>query len=183
MKLHRHFFTALFLCLLAPATLRAAEPLHVAITANGTKINGDGLDGAIIALGFDHEVVTPHNPASGLPTGRRIYKPIRIVKPIDKTTPLLYKALVNNEGISAVFRLRRPAEPGQIGGSPTPYTYYTVSITGGRITGIRDWKTNTRDLSADRAGDLEEVSFTFHTITWTWVDGGITHSDTWNSSP
>ena len=48
---------------------------------------------------------------------------------------------------------------------------------------MREWKTNTRDLSADRAGDLEEVTFTYTSITWTWTEGGITYTytDTWNS--
>ena len=46
---------------------------------------------------------------------------------------------------------------------------------------MREWKTNTRVLSADRAGDLEEVTFTYTSITSTWAEAGITYTDTWNS--
>ena len=35
------------------------------------------------------------------------------------------------------------------------------------------------NFSADRAGDLEEVSFVFQTITWFYVDGAVTFTDTW----
>ncbi|MCB1185762.1 type VI secretion system tube protein Hcp [bacterium] len=40
--------------------------------------------------------------ASGLPTGKRQHKPLTITKELDKSTPLLYNILVNNENISEV---------------------------------------------------------------------------------
>jgi len=166
-----HRLTAvLLLCGLPVADFRAAEPLHVTLTISGTQLQGDGPQDVVLAFGFDNEVVMDGN--------RRTYKPIRIVKAIDKATPLLYKALAQNQPVSGQFRLRRPNQFDK-----TIENYYTVSITGGRVVGIRDWKTNTRDLSADRAGDLEEVAFTFTTITFTWENGGIEFSDTWSGGP
>ncbi len=186
MKLHANYRCAalLLLCLL-PAGTHAAPSVDVIITANGTTIPGSGSpntpnNNLINGLGFDHEVVVERDAATGQSTGRRQHKPIRIVKPIDKSTPLLYKAMLQNQVIAGEFRFWRPGT-GPVGGGGVLQQYYTVAITGGRITGIRDWKTNTRDLSADRAGDLEEVSFTYTSITWTWVDGGITHTDTWSA--
>ncbi len=178
MKIHAiHRITALVLCCLLPASLcQAAPSVDVILTANGTTIPGEGTanpgggNDYINGLGFDHEVIVV--------AGRRTHKPIRIVKPIDKATPLLYKALVQNEVISGEFRFWRPSPSGD--GSQEQY--YKVTITGGRITGVRNWKTNTRDLSADRAGDLEEVSITYQSITWTWTEGGIEFNDTWNNN-
>ena len=173
-----HRVTALLLLFVLPAAeLKAAEPLHVVLTINGTPLEGDGPDKEVIAFGFDNEVVVDRDASSGQTTGRRIYKPLRIVKAIDKTTPLLFKALAQNQVIAGEFRLRRPNPTGD-----GIENYYTVSITGGRVAGIRDWKTNTRDLSADRAGDLEEVSFVFQTITFTYNNGGITFTDTWSGN-
>ncbi|MCZ6673375.1 MAG: type VI secretion system tube protein Hcp [Verrucomicrobia bacterium] len=40
--------------------------------------------------------------ASGLPTGKRQHRPIRIVKPIDKATPMLAKALASGDSIGNV---------------------------------------------------------------------------------
>ena len=58
---------------------------------------------------LDHGHATQHrlSPArcgQRLPTGKRQHKPFVITKEIDKSTPLLMNALVNNE-----TRLRRPA--------------------------------------------------------------------------
>jgi len=185
MKLHAiHRFTAFVLISLLPASLcQAAPSVDVILKANGNDIQGEGTPNQgggndyINGLGFDHEVVVVPG-TGGVAGARRQHKPIRIVKPIDKATPLLYKAMVQNEVISGEFRFWR-AHPS---GDGTQEQYYKVTITGGRITGVRNWKTNTRDLSADRAGDLEEVSITYQTITWTWTDGGIEHTDTWSSN-
>lgn len=186
MKLHPiHRFTALLLILLLPAPFSHAAPsVDVLLKANGSDIQGEGTSNApsgnnfINGLGFDHEVFLITDPTTGQATGRRQHKPIRIVKPIDKATPLLYKAMVQNQVISGEFRFWR-AHPS---GDGSQQQYYKVAITNGRIAGIRNWKTNTRDLSADRAGDLEEVSIVYQSITWTWTDGGIEHTDTWTSS-
>jgi type VI secretion system secreted protein Hcp len=189
MKIHAIYrCTALLLFCLLPAGTYAAPSVDVIISANGTNIPGGGSGNTpnnnfINGLGFDHEVVVERDAATGQSTGRRQHKPIRIVKPIDKATPLLYKAMLQNEVIAGEFKFWRANPSTPAGGGGSLQQYYTVAITGGRITGIRDWKTNTRDLSADRAGDLEEVSFTYTSITWTWVDGGITHTDTWSSPP
>src|SRR5215207_5809794 len=52
--------------------------------------------------GLTHEIVSPRDAASGLPTGKRQHKPFVITKEIDKTTPLLLNALVNNENLVTV---------------------------------------------------------------------------------
>jgi type VI secretion system secreted protein Hcp len=186
MKLHAfHRFTAFVLICLLPASFSQAAPsVDVILSANGQNLDGEGTSNApagnsfINGLGFDHEVSIVIDATTGQSTGRRTHKPIRIVKPIDKSTPLLYKALVQNQVIAGEFRFWRPNPVGD----GTQQQYYTITITGGRIVGVRDWKTNTRDLTADRAGDLEEVSITYQSITWTWTDGGITHTDTWSSN-
>jgi type VI secretion system secreted protein Hcp len=163
-------FAALLLIAAAPA----AEPVESIITGRDGPITGEGREGSVMVLGFEHEIVSPRDPASGQATGRRQHKPVRIVKPIDKSSPLLYRALATNEVLPTVeFRFRRPTDKGAA-------VYYTVTLTNASISSVRQWKPNTRDLSADRAGDLEEVSFIYRTITWRYEDGGIEHTDTWS---
>jgi type VI secretion system secreted protein Hcp len=29
---------------------------------------------------------------------------------------------------------------------------------------------------------LEEIAFVFHSITWTYTDGGVEHQDTWDQN-
>ncbi len=40
-----------------------------------------------------HEIISPRDPASGLPTGKRMHKPFVITKELDKSTPLLSTSL------------------------------------------------------------------------------------------
>src|SRR5688500_12323845 len=90
-------FKVFALVLLLPGTFsRAAEPIHAKLTTNGSVVSGDGPDGAIIALGYDSEVGVARDPVTGQSTGRRQYKPLRIVKAIDKSSPLILQALVQN---------------------------------------------------------------------------------------
>jgi type VI secretion system secreted protein Hcp len=162
--------------LVAISAIRAAEPIHVFITGQSTgAIAGDNTDGSIAGLAFEHNIISPRDPASGLPTGKRMHKPFTIVKSIDTATPLLYQSLVTNQNLPTVtMKFYKPAVGGE-----KPELYYMVTLTNASISSVRNWKPNTRDLSADRAGDLEEVSFTYQKITWTWVKGGISASDDW----
>lgn len=53
-----------------------------------------GLENSVVCIGFSHEVISPRDAVSGLPTGQRQSKPLRVIKYADKTTPLFYSALV-----------------------------------------------------------------------------------------
>src|ERR1044071_9914900 len=55
---------------------------------------------SIMVIAVSHEIISPRDPASGLPTGKRMHKPMVITKELDKSTPLLYNVLVNNENIT-----------------------------------------------------------------------------------
>jgi type VI secretion system secreted protein Hcp len=161
--------------LLLMAAAPAADPIESIITGRNGPIAGDGPEGAVIVLGFEHEVTSPRDAASGLPTGKRQHKPVRIVKAIDKSSPLLYRAITSNENLPTVeFRFHRQSDKGS-------GIYYRVTLTNASVAAVRQWKPNTRDLSAERAGDLEEVSFTYQSITWRFEDGGVEQSDTWES--
>ena len=52
-------------------------------------------------IGFEYGTEKPHS-ASGKQTGRRIHDTVKVTKFIDKTTPLILKALCRDEMISAV---------------------------------------------------------------------------------
>ena len=50
-----------------------------------------------------HEIVSPRDAASGLPTGKRQHKPISITMEWGASTPLFLNALVNNENLTSVL--------------------------------------------------------------------------------
>ena len=60
-----------------------------------------GREGKILVIGAMHEIVCPRDPASGIPTGKRAHKPFTILKELDRSTPLLFSILTNNEHITS----------------------------------------------------------------------------------
>lgn len=143
-------------------------------------IKGDvtqkGREGKILVMAFDHEVQTPRDPASGLPTGKRMHRPFTITKEIDKSSPLLYSALVNNENLT-VWELQCFAAES----SGVEVNTYTVTLTNARIVDITSTMLNNKIPENAKMPLMEEVSFTYQKIQWTWVSGGITSSDDWES--
>jgi|SRR6185312_12233231 len=143
-------------------------------------IKGDvtqkGREGKILVMAFDHEVQTPRDPASGLPTGKRMHRPFTITKEIDKSSPLLHSALVNNENLT-VWELQCFAAES----SGVEVNTYTVTLTNARIVDITSTMLNNKIPENAKMPLLEEVSFTYQKIQWTWVSGGITSSDDWES--
>ena len=63
------------------------------------SVTQKGREGSIMVIAVSHEIVSPRDPASGLPTGKRMHKPFVITKELDKSSPLLYSVLTQNENI------------------------------------------------------------------------------------
>jgi type VI secretion system secreted protein Hcp len=123
----------------------------------------------------EHAIVSPRDAASGLPTGKRQHKPFLITKSVDKTTPLFYHALINNETLtSCTIRFVRPSNAGTLD------NYYTVKLTNASVASSEFKKGDARG-GAGRLGEYEEIGFTYQKIEWTITDGGITAQDDWES--
>ena len=58
-----------------------------------------GREGSIQIIAVSHSVVSPRDVASGLPSGKRMHKPICLTQELDMSLPLLYSALTQNENI------------------------------------------------------------------------------------
>ena len=130
-----------------------------------------GREGWIDVLGFQHEIVSPRDAASGLPTGKRQHKPFVITKPVDKATPLLLNVLANNENLPTVeLEFVRPNRKG------TEEVYFTIELTNASIAGVEMERPENMTHQP-----REHISFTYQKITWTWQDGGITAEDDWET--
>ena len=64
------------------------------------SVTQKGREDTIMVIATSHEVLSPRDAASGLPTGKRQHKPFTITKEVDKSSPLLYGVLVNNENVT-----------------------------------------------------------------------------------
>lgn len=159
-----------------------AETVHLFLKANGADIKGDstqtslGREGSIEILSFVADVITARETGSGLATGRRQYQPIMIRKRVDKSTPLLLKALCENQVIEGAFKFFRP----NLTGDGTTEQFFTINIKKGRVNSHKIINPDTFNPASANQPTMEEVTFVFHTIDWTITDGGVTHTDTWD---
>jgi len=159
-----------------------AETVHLFLKANGSDIKGDstqsslGRQDSIECLFYDQRVVTAREAGSGMATGRRQYEPLLIRKRIDKSSPLIAKALTQNQVIEGVFKFFRPNPSGD----GTTQQFYTVRIKQGRVASIKQTSPDSIEPATSTQPALEEITFVFNTIAWTYEDGGVTHEDTWN---
>ncbi|MBL8602141.1 MAG: type VI secretion system tube protein Hcp [Myxococcales bacterium] len=159
-----------------------AETVHLYLKANGTDINGEssqtslGRENSIECVYYEQGVITAREAGSSLATGRRQYNPLLIRKRIDKATPLIAKALVENTVIEGTFKFFRPNPTGD----GTTEQFFTVQIKQGRVASQKQFVPDTIVPATSTEPPLEEISFVFHTINWTYTNGGVTHEDTWN---
>ena len=59
-------------------------------------------------LAYSHEIVSPRDPASGLPTGKRQHQPFRIVKLINQGSPPFLTAMTTSEALTVVVDIWTP---------------------------------------------------------------------------
>jgi len=156
--------------------------IHLYLTANGTKIDGDSTiqsmdrENSIECLSFEDSVRTAREASSGMASGERTYEPVRITKRIDKSSPLLAKSLCNNEVIEGTFKFFRPNPAGD----GTTEQFFTVAIEEGRVASIVRISPDVIDPASATAPPTEEVTFVFGLIRWTYEPDGVEHIDHWS---
>ena len=140
------------------------------------SVTQKGREGKIMVIAVSHEIMSPRDPASGLPTGKRMHKPFVITKELDKSSPLLYNVLVNNENITEwETQFWQPSATG------AEVQHYTVKLTNANIASIHFRMLNNKNPELMKYAEYEELAFTYQKIIWTWTQGGITAEDDWES--
>ncbi len=125
------------------------------------EVTKAGLEGYIEVLGYHHQVTTSS-------TSHRQHSPLRIIKLVDKSSPILMQALCTNENLDEVALLfyrfnNATSEMGE---------YYRITLNNARLIEI--------ESHAQEGGKHTELlAFEYETITWLWVDGGIQTTDSY----
>ena len=52
------------------------------------SVTQKGRENSIMVIAVEHEIISPRDAASGLPTGKRHHKPLTITKEVDKSSPV-----------------------------------------------------------------------------------------------
>jgi len=145
------------------------------------SVTQKGREGKIAVIAVSHEIVSPRDAASGLPTGKRMHKPFVITKELDKSSPLLYNILVNNENVPEWELQFWTPQLKATTGSGVEVQHYTVKLTNANIASIAFRMANNKHPDLMKFAEYEEIAFTYQKIEWTWVDGGIMAVDDWEA--
>jgi type VI secretion system secreted protein Hcp len=135
-----------------------------------------GRENSILVHSFSNQILSPRDPSSGLPTGKRQHKPVFILKEVDKTSPQLWTALVNNENLTE-WELKCWSTTA----TGLEKQTYTIELTNASIASIREYMPDNEDPAKANLPLLEEISFVYQKIQWTWTDGGVTAIDDWEA--
>jgi type VI secretion system secreted protein Hcp len=135
-----------------------------------------GHENTILVHAFTSQVISPRDPSSGLPTGKRQHQPILILKEIDKSSVLLWSALVNNENLTA-WKLQFYASDAK----GIEQLLYTITLTNASIASMREALLD-NELPANATLPMrEEITFTYQKIQWTWANPALTAQDDWQA--
>lgn len=112
---------------------------------------GKNAAGLITVLAFSAELNSPRDPASGLPTGKRIWKPVVATHLLGGSSPQFMGAAAENENLKSVtINFYHSDKAGK------EINYYRVTLTNASTSDVRQYSSG---------GDvLEDDSFTFQKI-------------------
>ncbi len=125
---------------------------------------------------IEHGLHSPHMTATGQPTGSRIHSPLRVVKQVDKATPLLLSALCMNKVFKEVTLDYYRIDPD----GRQEVKYYTVTLKKARISEMRPYVPNTLVQANERLHHMEMVSMVYEEIEWQWLPDSIVAADRWS---
>jgi type VI secretion system secreted protein Hcp len=160
------------------------------VTIEGTKQNkfkGESLLAAhkdkITGLSFHHEITSPRDIATGLPSGRRQHQPIRITKEWGASSPQIMQALCTNEVLKKVlFEFTHTTKTG------TTEVYYKIELEEATISCVKymtgeggESNASAKHNQRNDTLELEEVSFTYQKITVSHVPGSTQAVDDWKA--
>jgi type VI secretion system secreted protein Hcp len=156
-------------------------PFHLEIEGeNQGKIDGScimkGREQTILCYAFDHTIHIPRDPQLGLASGKRIHGPLTITKEYDKSSPLLYKALCTGEHLKEVtLKWYRIDQTGK------EQHYFTHTLEDAIIVQIKPYTPLVFLRENEPYRHMEDISFTYRKIKWTWEVDGIEAEDDWRS--
>jgi type VI secretion system secreted protein Hcp len=150
----------------------------------GEGIQTDRSKQWIPVLSFSNEVQSPRDIATGMPSGKRQWGPVKILKEWGAASPQGLTSCVTNEILPDVKIEFTKTDAGG-----KEYVYQKLSLTNATIASVRRFtgddstgEGSSRHTSSVDTMELEEWSFTFLKISVDDVDGQTAFSDDWSST-
>jgi type VI secretion system secreted protein Hcp len=138
------------------------------------KLVGDQPDGTSLVTAVSFQATSPRDVSSGLPTGKRIYKPVVVTVPVDQASPQYLQALADNENLtSCVITFSQDGSSGS--------GYYTLTLTNANVGDVTFAKGDTRLPASGPLGEYQQMSLFFQKITITHTASSHTFEDDFSS--
>jgi type VI secretion system secreted protein Hcp len=143
------------------------------------KIDGTcdmkGREKTILVFAMNQEIHMPRDPQSGLPSGKRIHGPMTLTKEFDKASPKLYQALCTGEHLKLKLKWYRVDKAGK------EQHYFTHALENAIVVSIKPYMPIAFLKENEPYRHMEELSFTYSKIKWTWEPDGIEAEDSWSA--
>lgn len=138
------------------------------------SVNVTGREGSIEVLEFNHSIYIPTDNDTGELTGTRKHGGISIAKAFDASSPYLFKACCNGQKLKeAVIRWYKIDDSGQ------EVEYYEHTLEGVKISSFSPQMGNVKKPELEKFPHTESVILRYEKVTHTYMDGNVSHSDSW----
>jgi type VI secretion system secreted protein Hcp len=133
-------------------------------------------------ISYQHEINSPRDVATGLPSGKRQHKAIKFTKEWGASSPQYFQALVTNENLSeVVLEFIKTTKEGK------EDIYYVIKLTNATVsnirymTGVGESAGSAKTTSTYDTHELEEISLTYEKIDVEHKIATTAASDDWNT--
>jgi type VI secretion system secreted protein Hcp len=141
------------------------------------NIYQEGHEDEALVQAFEHNVIIPRDPQSGQATGQRVHKPLKITKVMDKSSPLIFKALTSGERLPEVtLKFYRTSSSGSM------EHYFTIQLEDAVIVDIQSYMPHCQDPAKSHFTHMEDVYMTYRKIIKTHEIASTSESDDWRTS-
>jgi type VI secretion system secreted protein Hcp len=135
----------------------------------------EGREDTIHVMNMEYQAEIPWNEQDGRAQGHRIHHPIKLIKAIDRASPMLATALNSNELLTVTLQFYRYNPSGD----GTEEQFYTITLEEANIVSIDLELPFTLAADSAKLPPMETLRLAFTKITATYEPDGIVTEDSW----
>ncbi|SFV57327.1 secreted protein Hcp [hydrothermal vent metagenome] len=138
------------------------------------NIYQNGHEDECLIKAFTHDIDVPRSATTGQATGQRTHNPLIVTKMIDKSSPLLFNAVVNGETLTEVeLNFYRTSYAGK------PEHYYSIILEDAIITNIATSMETQGSAITKDVTPYEKVSLSYRKISCRHETASTSGEDDW----
>ena len=104
-----------------------------------------------------------------------MHKPVVFTKETDASTPYLYKAVTSGQTLKSVeIKWYKIDDAGK------EKEYFNTKLENVKVVGVTPKMLDIKNPAFEKHNHLEDIELRYEKITWSYKDGNIIHSDSWN---